>query len=58
MAIFIGTFFNGYITIKLFSLRKETMILSDQRAKNMSECINGIRIIKYFGWENFIIKRL
>lgn len=31
------------------------MIHKDKRSKLMNEYINGIKIIKYYGWENFAI---
>jgi len=39
----------------MYSLRRETLILSDERTKRMTESITGIRIIKYFGWEKMVI---
>ena len=42
----------------MFSIRKETMVLSDLRAKTMTESISGIRLIKFYGWENMVFKNL
>lgn len=50
--------FNTIVSVKSFGLRKETLILSDMRAKQMTECISGVRIIKYFGWEQMILKNM
>ena len=27
----------------------------DKRSKSMNEYINGIKIVKYYGWENYVI---
>jgi len=35
----------------LIKYRIDWLKLSDQRGKIVSECINGIRILKYYGWE-------
>jgi len=32
--------------------------LSDQRGKVVSECINGIRVLKYYGWEYMTLLRV
>lgn len=37
---------------KLFALRKKSMIWTDKRIKLISELLLGIRIMKYFAWEN------
>ncbi len=41
----------------MFKYRKQIIRISDIRAKRMSECITGIRTIKYFGWENIFKKK-
>lgn len=56
--VFIGTYLNGKVSVKMFSIRKETMVLSDLRAKTMTESISGIRLIKFYGWENMVFKNL
>ena len=49
---------NTVVSIKSFMLRRETLVLSDLRAKTMTETISGVRIIKYFGWENMVLKTM
>lgn len=39
-------------------LRKEVLIFSDKRAKNLAEYIGGIRIIKYYGYENMVMEKI
>lgn len=34
------------------------MKLSDQRGKAMTEYVNGIRILKYYGWEELAIAKI
>ncbi len=56
--MFISTMLNTVVSIKSFMLRRETLVLSDLRAKTMTETISGVRIIKYFGWENMVLKTM
>ena len=44
----------GYV----FKLRVIKMKQTDLRVKLMNEVINGIRIIKYYAWENAFIKKI
>jgi ATP-binding cassette, subfamily C (CFTR/MRP), member 1 len=38
--------------------RKEVLAFADKRAKSMAEFIGGIRIIKYYGWENMVLDKI
>ena len=38
--------------------RMQELQYSDQRTKAMTEFIGGIRILKYYGWEEFALKRI
>ena len=42
----------------VFKLRKEKMTHTDARVKLMNEMLNGIRIIKYYAWENAFIRKI
>lgn len=35
-------------------MRKDQLIFSDQRSKCISEYFSGIKIIKYYGWEQIV----
>jgi hypothetical protein len=32
--------------------------MSDKRAKMLTEYINGIRILKYYGWEEYALNNI
>lgn len=46
--------FNG----KVFNLRNTIMFWKDQRAKAVYEYFSGIRIIKYYAWEEVVEKKI
>lgn len=48
----------GVIFGVVFSIRREKMKKTDFRVKLMNEVLNGIRIIKYYAWENAFIKKI
>jgi ABC-type multidrug transport system fused ATPase/permease subunit len=39
-------------------IRQSKMKITDKRVKLLNEVLNGIRIIKYYAWENAFIKKL
>jgi ATP-binding cassette subfamily C (CFTR/MRP) protein 1 len=43
--------FNGIMLNAINQTRKKKMIDTDSRVKLMNEVLNGIRVIKYYGWE-------
>ncbi len=43
---------NGVIAKQLIGLQKEMMRLKDSRTKVMNEILNGMRVIKFFAWED------
>ena len=50
----IGMYFQNKITKKGFELRKDQLFWTDKRTKCVNEYFSGIRIIKYYGWEQFV----
>ena len=55
--ILLTMFINMLISQKLVKIRKKTMIYSDKRSKkDDSEYISGIRLLKYYAWENYAMK--
>jgi len=38
--------------------RKQEMKFSDSRARYLAEYFSGIKLIKYFGWENMILNKI
>jgi len=43
---------NGVLMKKLFGYQKQIMGLRDQRMKILNEALTGIRVIKFFAWED------
>ncbi|ELU39833.1 canalicular multispecific organic anion transporter 1 [Rhizoctonia solani AG-1 IA] len=43
---------------RLFSMRKKSMIWTDKRAKLLQELLGGMRILKFFAWENPYLERV
>ncbi|KAG8707593.1 hypothetical protein FRC11_007314, partial [Ceratobasidium sp. 423] len=43
---------------RLFSMRKRSMIWTDKRAKLLQELFGGMRILKFFAWENPYLERI
>lgn len=35
-------------------MRKDQLFWSDKRSKSVNEYFSGIRIIKYYGWEQMV----
>eukprot|EP01039_Chlorochromonas_danica_P003955 gene3955-4327_t len=49
---------NGVIFGTLNLLRKEKMLVTDYRVKLMNEVLAGIRILKFYAWENAFIEKI
>lgn len=58
LVMFIGTFASGKIGFIQMKIRQKTLTFADKRAKMMSEYINGMRILKYQGWELFALSNI
>ncbi|CAE6465597.1 unnamed protein product [Rhizoctonia solani] len=43
---------------RLFSMRKKSMVWTDKRAKLLQELFGGMRILKFFAWENPYLERV
>ena len=37
----------------MFNQRKKGVVLTDQRVRTSTEVLSGIRLIKYYAWEQF-----
>lgn len=48
----------GYITKKLFRLRKESMVFTDRRIKLINEALGNMRIVKFFALEEWFLARI
>jgi ABC-type bacteriocin/lantibiotic exporter with double-glycine peptidase domain len=44
--------FNGYITTKMRNIQILMMKEKDKRVKLMNEILNGIKVLKFYAWEN------
>ncbi|QRV97503.1 ABC transporter transmembrane region [Ceratobasidium sp. AG-Ba] len=42
----------------LFTVRKKSMVWTDKRAKLLQELLGGMRVLKFFAWENPYLKRI
>eukprot|EP01033_Poteriospumella_lacustris_P010428 gene10428-7414_t len=58
-AVFVGLGYSVFVTpvtgvifAWVFAMRRKKMVKTDGRVKLMNEVLNGIRIIKYYAWEN------
>ena len=49
---------NKCIANKIGSLSEKMMSAKDKRVNTMSELLNGIRVIKYFNWQQFFCERV
>lgn len=49
---------NAVIMKKLGNIQKNMMKSKDMRTKIMNEVLNGIRVIKFFAWENSFIQKI
>lgn len=49
---------NALIMKKLGSIQEKMMQSKDLRTKIMNEVLNGIRVIKFYAWENSFIKKI
>jgi ABC-type multidrug transport system fused ATPase/permease subunit len=49
---------NGYLGSWINQIQDELMTTTDNRVDATNEILNGIRIIKYFGWENRFIDKI
>ena len=49
---------NAFVFGKMNQIRRERMTFTDARVKLMGEILNGIRIIKYYAWENAFIGKI
>ena len=43
--------FNIFVFITMANIRKQMLVVNDQRVKLMNEILAGIRILKYYAWE-------
>lgn len=49
---------NGYLTSISKKYQSKQMKLKDERVKSMNEILNGVKIIKLYGWENAFIDKI
>jgi ABC-type bacteriocin/lantibiotic exporter with double-glycine peptidase domain len=55
---FILTPILGRIMKTLISIRQKTMVWTDKRAKLLQELLGGMKLIKFFAWENPFLDRI
>lgn len=54
----VGMFLQQKIMKKGFELRKDSLFWTDKRSKAVNEYFSGIRIIKYYGWEQLVADKI
>ncbi|KAG9092782.1 hypothetical protein FRC06_011800 [Ceratobasidium sp. 370] len=47
-----------YVMKYLFTVRKKSMVWTDKRAKLLQELLGGMRVLKFFAWENPYLERI
>lgn len=55
---FIGMGVQQKLMKKGFEMRKDQLFWSDKRSKCVNEYFSGIRIIKYYGWEELVADKI
>ena len=56
--IFLSLFLQGYLSAKNAQYKNEGLIYSDKRQKYLKEFFSGIRILKYYAWEEIVESRI
>jgi len=56
--IFIAAPFTFYVAMTLFKVRRGLTKCADERINILNEVFNGMRVIKYYAWENTFAKRV
>ena len=56
--LLLGMILQAIIQKKSEKVRKDTLYYNDKRSKALNEFINGIRIIKFYGWEHMVQKKV
>lgn len=54
----IGLYFQQKLMKKAFALRKDQLQWTDKRSKCVNEYFSGIRIVKYYGWEQIVSDKI
>jgi ABC-type multidrug transport system fused ATPase/permease subunit len=48
----------GKVMKTLFLIRRKTMVWTDKRAKLLQELLGGMKVIKFFAWENPFLNKI
>ena len=56
--VFFVSFIQVWLTGIITRLQKARLKLASQRASQISEIVNGIKVIKFNAWEKFIIEKV
>ena len=49
---------NGVVFGTLMGIRRQKSIITDARVKLMNEMLSGIRVIKFYAWENAFMQKV
>lgn len=58
LLFFIGMAVQQRLMTKGFEMRKDQLFWSDKRSKCVNQYFSGIRIIKYYGWEQMVAQKI
>lgn len=42
----------------MYSQRKKMVVITDQRVRLTTEVLQGVRLVKYYAWENFFAGKI
>jgi ABC-type bacteriocin/lantibiotic exporter with double-glycine peptidase domain len=58
-AVFIlASLFQTYALNRMSKLRRRSMLWTDKRSKLLLELLSGMKVIKFFAWENSFLERI
>ncbi|KAF5360312.1 hypothetical protein D9758_009126 [Tetrapyrgos nigripes] len=56
--LILGTPIQGILVMIMFKQRQKAVAITDKRMRLTTEVLQGIRLLKFYGWEDFYISRI